>query len=366
MKIRGLWRAKRAAHWLRNQVAPPVLILMYHRVTELASDPYELTVTPQHFEEQLEVLCKYGRPIPLQRLVSSLSGEVSSRRLPGVEALADVCRGERMPSRSVVLTFDDGYADNLLNARPLLERYEVPATVYVATGSVGGAHEFWWDELQRHLLEPGTLPETIVLDLPGEPFEWHLGKAATYTENDYDAHRHWNGSQDEIPGPRQSLLIALLERLRPLPAADQRRALNQLAEWTGSTTPRPEYRQMTVDELHQLEADGLVEIGAHTMTHPMLAAHPPEVQQEEIMASRAGLEKVLGHPVSNFAYPFGAVEHYNEDTVAILADGGFASTVTTTPALVQRTSDRYRLPRHVVRDWDGETFAEKLDEFFQE
>jgi peptidoglycan/xylan/chitin deacetylase (PgdA/CDA1 family) len=337
---------------------------MYHRVIDVGSDPYELTVTPQHFEEQLEVLCKYSRPIPLQRLVGALREEGPPRRLPGLETMADVCRGESLPRRSVVLTFDDGYADNLLNARPLLERYEVPATVYVTTGSVGGEREFWWDELQRHVLEPGTLPAMIYLDLPGEPLEWHLGEAATFSEADYEAQRHWPRLQPELAGPRQELLVALLERLRPLPAADQRRALDQLAEWTGSTAPRPEYRQMTVDELHQLEEGGLVEIGAHTMTHPQLSAHPPEVQHEEILASRASLEEILGHPVTNFAYPFGAVEHYNEDTVAVLREGGFTSTVTTTPGLVQRTTDRYRLPRQVVRDWDGDIFAQKLEEFF--
>jgi peptidoglycan/xylan/chitin deacetylase (PgdA/CDA1 family) len=337
---------------------------MYHRVIEVASDPYELAVTPQHFEEQLEVLSKYARPISLQRLIATYSRNVSPRRLPGVETLADVCRGKRLPNRSVILTFDDGYADNLLNARPLLERYQTPATVFVTTGFIGNERESWWDELQRHLLEPGTLPETVCLDLPGEPLEWHLGEAADYTDLEYEAECHWNGSQPDLPGPRQALLMELVTRLRPLPWTDQRRVLDQLAAWTSKTSPRAEYRQMTGEELCQLADGGLVEIGAHTMTHPQLSAHSPEIQHEEIMASRAGLEEILGHSITNFAYPFGAAEHFNDDTVAILREGEFTSTVTTTPGLVERRSDRYRLPRHVVRDWDGDTFAQKLEEFF--
>jgi peptidoglycan/xylan/chitin deacetylase (PgdA/CDA1 family) len=357
-----MWRAKQAARWLHDQVAPQVLVLMYHRVIELPSDPYELTVTPQHFEEQMQVLRRFYRPIPLQQLAGALRDEARPQRLAGLEELGDAWRGESLPRKGVVLTFDDGYFDNLLNAKPILERYDIPATVFVATGYVGKGWEFWWDELQHQLLEPGTLPETVHLDMAGEPLEWSLGEAASYSEADYEAQRFWNGSMPDLPGPRQQFLMELLHRLRPRPEADQRHVLNQLMEFTGKTTQREEYRQVTVEELHQLAEGGLVEIGAHTMTHPMLSAHSPEVQREEIMQSRAGLEELLGRPVTNFAYPFD--EHYNEDTVAICRESGFTSTVTIKPGLVQRTTDRYRLPRQAVRDWDGETFARKLEEFF--
>jgi peptidoglycan/xylan/chitin deacetylase (PgdA/CDA1 family) len=330
-------------------LAPEVLILMYHRVAELPSDPYELAVTPRHFEEQIEVLRKRFRPIPLRQLA---------------EALRDGSR-RRLPRGGVVLTFDDGYADNLDNAKPILEKWEVPATVFVATGYVGKRQEFWWDELQRQVLEPGTLPETFSLDLPGEAFKWRLGDAACYGEDEYQAQRRWPGSPSVEAGPRQHLLVALIDRLRPLPEAEQRRALGQLAEWTGNKEARLSHRPMDVDELRRLEEGGLVEVGAHTMTHPMLSAHPAEVQRHEVLRSRAGLEEVLGHPVADFAYPFGAPEHYNDDTVAILREGGLRSAVTTTPGLAGRGVDRYRLPRHVVRDWDGDTFARNLEQFFK-
>ena len=66
--------------------------------------------------------------------------------------------GGDVPSAGVVVTFDDGYADNFHNAKPLLERYEIPATVFVTTGYLQDQREFWWDELERILLQPGTLP----------------------------------------------------------------------------------------------------------------------------------------------------------------------------------------------------------------
>ncbi len=112
-------------------------ILLYHRVTEVPSDPWALSVTPDHFAGHLEILREYTRPISLQQLSQGL-------------------REGNLPDCSVVVTFDDGYADNLLNAKPLLERYDVPATVFLATGLVEHWREPWWDELEQLLLQPGN------------------------------------------------------------------------------------------------------------------------------------------------------------------------------------------------------------------
>jgi peptidoglycan/xylan/chitin deacetylase (PgdA/CDA1 family) len=81
----------------------------------------------------------------------------------------------------VVITFDDGYADNLHNAKPLLERYDIPATVFVTTGHIGHEREFWGDELDRLLLQPSTLPELLGLSINGSPYQWELGEVAHYT-----------------------------------------------------------------------------------------------------------------------------------------------------------------------------------------
>src|SRR3954471_4527910 len=166
MRIRGIGRVRQAARWVKNRFTRRVLILLSHRVIELSSDPYLLGVTPQRFAEHLEIVRKHGRPMRLRQLVQAL-------------------RDGNLPSRAVVVTFDDGYADNLYKAKPLLERYDIPATVFVVTCAIGREREFWWDDLERLLLQPGTLPETLHLCIDGSAYRWELGEAAHYSEVDY-------------------------------------------------------------------------------------------------------------------------------------------------------------------------------------
>jgi hypothetical protein len=121
----------KAIAWrLRNTIAPGARIVMYHCVAKVDLDPWGLCVTPQHFDEHLEVLKKSARVISLQQLTQELDAGKSV-------------------DRSIAITFDDGYADNLLNAKPILEKYDIPATVFVANGYVEQQQEYWWDELEK-------------------------------------------------------------------------------------------------------------------------------------------------------------------------------------------------------------------------
>jgi len=171
-------RLRQAARRLKYRFASHALILMYHRVTELPNDPYLLAVTPKHFAEQLEVIRRYGVPMPLRQMVEAL-------------------QNGKVPKRAVVVTFDDGYADNLHQAKPLLERYEIPATVFVTAGQVGSRREFWWDELDRLLLQAGTLPARLQLNLNGNAYERELGEASTYTEEDCRRYRDWHIERED-------------------------------------------------------------------------------------------------------------------------------------------------------------------------
>ena len=173
MITRGTRRLRQGlARYRRNRSGPRALILLYHQVARLRSDPWALSVTANHFAEHLEVLREHAHPITLQQLSQALLG------------------GD-LPDRSVVVTFDDGYADNLHSAKPMLERYGIPATVFLATGSIGREREFWWDELDRLLLQPGALPERLNLMVNGNTYRWELGEDVRYSEDASRRHRRW-------------------------------------------------------------------------------------------------------------------------------------------------------------------------------
>jgi hypothetical protein len=224
---------------------------------------------------------------------------------------------------------------------------------------VGRQREFWWDELDRLLLQPGVLPSVLRLSINGgEVREWRLDEARTYTEQDRQRHRQWNIESGEDPGPRQRLFRALFEVIYHLPTEQKWRLLDEVAAWASAPSAgRLSHQTLTAEELGRLADDGLVNIGAHTMTHPALATLPPEAQQHEIRESKACLEALLGRPVLSFAYPHGSS---TPEAVASLAQAGFTYACGSRAEAVFRGADRFHLPRLVVRDWDGDAFAEWL------
>jgi peptidoglycan/xylan/chitin deacetylase (PgdA/CDA1 family) len=327
---------------------PPALILLYHRVTELPSDPQLLCVSRQHFAEHLEILRKHGRPVPLRELTRSLpNGNLLRRR--------------------IVVTFDDGYADSLLNAKPLLERYEIPATVFVTSGYVGQEREFWWDELDRLFLHGGKLPDALRIVVNGHTHEWQLGGPADYRQHSDGVDATWNVENRRDPSPRQRVYRSLCDLLHPLPDRDQRTILETLVAWAGvERVCRPTHRALTPHEVFQLAAGGLVEVGSHTLTHPVLSGLPEASQKDEIEGSKAQLEEIVGQPVGSFAYPYGARSHYTAQTVVAVRAAGYDRACSNFAGTVRRGSDPWQLPRFLVRDYDGEEFTRRLERWLAE
>lgn len=274
------------------------VILLYHRVARLSLDPWEMAVTPEHFTEHLEVLRRF-RPVPLNRF------EPSARPLRGL---------------SFSITFDDGYADNLLNAAPALERVGFPATFFITTGYVGTEQEFWWDELERIVYSDGEDRES-----------------------------------------RDRTYLDLYNRLQPLAHDARRRELDALsAECGACAAPRRSHRILNRDELRTLDSHKLFEIGAHTVTHPLLAAQSEAMQSAEIIESKVWLERALEHPVTSFSYPYGGRGHYSDATVRSVREAGFQRACTTEGRAVDTSSPRHEWGRVNVTDMSGEQFETAL------
>jgi peptidoglycan/xylan/chitin deacetylase (PgdA/CDA1 family) len=348
MRLPGLETTRKGVQWIRNRFIRGAVILVYHRVAALPSDPQLLSVTPEHFSEHLEILRRHTRPVSLQHLARG-------------------CRDGHVPRRTVVVTLDDGYADNLINAKPLLERYDIPATIFVTTGYTDHPRELWTDQLERLLLQPGTLPNTLQLVINRRPYRWSLGEGRHYSEDAYRRYRSWNLLSKACPSSRQRLYRALHQLLRPVPESDRRRILDDLTAWASADpTPRPTHRTLSAGELLSMADGGLIEVGAHTVTHPVLSALPASMQEAEITASKAHLEQILDSPVRSFAYSYGYRSDYTGQTVSIVRRSGFTCACSAFPDVVWRRTDVFQLPRLAAFDWDGAAFSRRLESWLRE
>jgi len=318
------------------------VILLYHRVTIVENDPQLLCVSPSNFVDHLEILRRRFNPLRL-------------------ESLRDLLAFKKWPPRSVVVTFDDGYADSLEQSKSLLEAADVPATVFVVAGELDRKQEFWWDELERIFLTTSELPERLGLNINGQEYTWSLESS----EKNHGSDPPWNVLSETEPTQRHKTYRELVNLFRYVESEARESLLEYLADWAGSDrVGRPAYRTLTSEELSLLEQDGLVEIGAHTMTHPLLAALPVASQRAEIVNSKQRLEEVLQKPVTSFSYPFGGRQAYTIESVRLVSEAGFKCACSNVADVVRWGQDPYQLPRFLVRDWDGAEFARRLETMF--
>ena len=259
---------------------------------------------------------------------------------------------------AVIITFDDGYADNLYNAKPLLERFDLPATVFVTSGYVGACREFWYDELEKILLHAHPLPERLRLQIKGQEYEWRID---ALPEESADHWSEWDVSAVEDPTLRHSVYRSLCEILQPLLDPERRGILDHVASWAGiDICQRSTHRTLSPQELIRLEEGALIEIGAHTVSHPVLSTLPIAAQISEISCSKTQLEEILSRDITAFAYPFGTRSHYTDETVNVVRQTGFKWACSNFPGITYPITDRWQLPRFIVRNWTGEQFARKL------
>jgi peptidoglycan/xylan/chitin deacetylase (PgdA/CDA1 family) len=268
-------------------------VLAYHRVATPESDRWRLAVSPERFAEHIEVINDGFRPCSLAQLTAALEHGTKLRK-------------------AVVVTFDDGYRDNLLEAKPLLERHGVPATVFVVTGYTDTNGPFWWDGLEL------------------------LARHAGWTREELEA--TWRG-------------------LRVLPHAARREQVDGMLRESG-LEPDGEPTALTADEIRTLADGGLVEVGSHTVTHPSLTALTPGEQLQEITGSREFLERLLERPVESFSYPHG---EFDRTTVECVRKAGFRRACAGGQRAVSRGTPALRIPRVHALDVAGDELAAMLE-----
>lgn len=222
----------------------------------------------------------------------------------------------------VALTFDDGYRDNLDHAWPVLAKHQAPWTLYVVRGFAERTARLWWLEMEEAIR---ALPR-ITLDLPDGRFEALAGTDAE----------------------KQKAFDRLYWRLRNGTEAILLSAISDLGRQAGIDPAALLERDcLPTETLRSLAGAPGVTIGAHTLSHPMLAKHPEEIAHREIVESKAWLEEVLDMPVRHFAYPVGDPGSAGPREFALAKEAGFASAVTTRPGhlFADHVEHPHALPR---------------------
>ena len=297
----------------RRRAASGGLVLAYHRVTTLDRDPLRLATSPRHFAAQLEMIRRDGVPMTLA-------------------AMIDAAKTKTLPPRAVAVTFDDGYADNLHEALPLLERYEVPATIFLTTSALDSGREFWWDELEQVLLHEHGNPR------------WTIEHA--------------------IPSDRHRAYHDLSLRLRVASPAVRDRAVRALAAQHGVRLQmRSTHRPLTREETRTLAASPLISIGSHACSHVALSTLAPADQAREIDEARRTLEQLIRRAVTHLAYPYGGPAEVSRQVGQVAREAGITIGCTTEPGCVGPDTDPLHVPRLLMRDWSGSEFARHWGEW---
>lgn len=282
------------------------IILMFHGVRPAPEGwrgDYGLTVTPEMLRAYLRLVIAEGyQPLPMS------------------EAMTWLDRPPRRGRRFVAVTFDDGYRDNHDVALPVLQELGVPATVYVTTGFIDRMHLPWW-----------LILEAAIAANDEVAMAWGEGEIRLATKG----------------GPAKDAAYAKLSRLLvAAPAADADRAAIDLAHRCGiDEVGMLDRHFLDWDGVRALAASGLVEIGAHCVTHIRLAGLPMAGAVAEMDGSRRRIEAMLEKPVTHLAYPYGDQAAINGATIDAARNLGFASAVIGYGRVVRRTTNRHALPR---------------------
>jgi len=239
-----------------------------------------------------------------------------------LEAAIDGLRHGSLPSRAACITFDDGYADNATVALPILQRHGLPATFFISTGFLDGG--LMWND---RIIESIRRSRRTEIDLS----DAGLGRCPLA----------------DTAG-RRSAAEALIKAVRYKESAERSRLVDLVADRAEVRLPTD--LMMTSDQVRALRRSGM-DIGGHTVSHPILARLDPGAAREEIRRGKLALEQIIGEPVRHFAYPNGVPgKDYDSAHVEMVKELGFSAAVSTAWGVATPQSDLFQLPRFTP--WD--------------
>lgn len=294
-------------------------VLIFHRVLARPDPLFPSEVDAVQFEAICAWLRTWFQVLPLDRAMDLLSRDA-------------------LPARALAITFDDGYADNHEVALPILQRHGLCATFYIATGFLDGGR--MWNDAVIESIRDCAVQQ---IDLQGTPAAalgiLELGPREDMAQRRNAIERAIGAAKYLDPGERLDWVAALVER---------------------SGVELGSGPMMRTDQVRGLHAAGM-QIGAHTVSHPILARLPRQQAEREIADSKHALEGMLGAPVTQFAYPNGKPgQDYSPESVELVRRVGFAGAVSTAWGAARRGADLFELPRFTPWDRTKLRFAGRL------
>ncbi|OYV00922.1 MAG: carbohydrate esterase family protein [Burkholderiales bacterium PBB5] len=306
--------------WLRWRApagpSAPLSVLIFHRVVPVSDPMSPFEVDAVQFDRLCAWLVSWFNVLPLD------------------EAVGLMAQG-RLPERAAAITFDDGYADNHDVALPILQRHDLTATFFVATGFLDGGR-MWNDTIIESLRRtPHTALDLGQLLPQGGPVVPLHDQAA-----------------------RRDAVGVVIAQLKYLPPQQRLAMVDRLAQLLQATLP--DDLMMRSEQVRRLHASGM-QVGAHTVDHPILTGLSADSLRDQVLGSRQALEGLLGARVGLFAYPNGKPDtDYDAAAVALVRELGFDAAFTTVAGVSRQGHDRFQLPRFTPWERDRLRFGWRM------
>ncbi|MCR5235797.1 MAG: polysaccharide deacetylase family protein [Lachnospiraceae bacterium] len=273
-----------------------IVVFCYHRITSNAPDTWKLCVKPELFDRQLQYIKSNYRVLRSEEDWSDTGNEPCA-----------------------VITFDDGYEDMYTEMLPVLEKNNVPATVFVCTGNLGTDREFWWDELER-----------IVYFADSSIQEFNSFGMTLSVRNDKK---------------RDETCYRLHPVLLKMDTEERSKYLSRLSEELKSFKKRESCHSMNPDQLKRLSESPLITIGGHTVTHSCMICESEKQQEWEIQHSKEIIEGITGRKMEVFSYPFGQRGDFSDTTIRIASESGYKRIFAAFPGLTDADYINGFIPR---------------------
>lgn len=281
-------------------MTPRLSILIFHRVLPFLDPLFPSEITQDRFDTLISFIANNFNVFTLGEAIERLNHN-------------------SLPEASLVITFDDGYADNAEVAYPILYKYGVSATFFVSSGFLDGGR--MWNDTVIECIRRTSLQEIELTKLG-------LGVCQTNT-----------------PRARSQSISRILEKIKYMALSERVDILAHLEEITGNN-PLPTNLMMRSDQVAEMHCRG-IEIGGHTINHPILSKLNTKDAENEIAGGKNALEAIIGAPIQVFAYPNGKPDQdYSAEHARMVRNLGFRCAVTTAKGALKHGDSLFEIPRY--------------------